>query len=399
MQIGGAAKDVFIIENEIEGGDRNGVALGSVRFLDANGADTRAATGVVWSGQDNCATNVGNQIPPTVGNYRVVAGARLVDITIARDRIRRMGLSGIGPVGVFDLVAAIETISIENLTISGNAIEGCLNWPLGDNGFGYGAISTPDVKALRVFDNSIVDFGATPGAANAWGVYVLFGELLEISRNRIVETRDFALTRTDEKGAPSTGRGGIAIAGVAPPSFTSNAVEASWAPADTTYVPAAISPAFEPGLPALRIENNVVRVACGMALAALGLGPFSILGNHLATGGPAPISEVAIATTVLLLNLGRPIEFDQPYDRYSGLYAARLGASNSLAAATLGASTDGTLLFANNVCQLEARASKEHGYTSVLAATSTMPCSPTTSARSDGPRDARFLRWTGSCSA
>jgi hypothetical protein len=308
---------VFIIENEIEGGDRNGVALGSVRFLDANGGDTGEATGVVWSGQDNCATNVGNQIPPTVGKFRVVAGARLLNITIARNRIRRMGLSGIGPVGVFDLVEAIETISIENLTISGNAIEGCLAWPLENNGFGYGAISTPDVKALRVFDNSIVDFGATPGAERAWGVFVLFGELVEISRNRILETRDFSLVDRDEKGAPSTGRGGIAIAGVAPLSFTSDAAIAKWAPADA-YVPAAISPAFEPGVPALRIENNTVRVACGMALEAVGLGPFSILGNHLATGGPVPVSGEAIATTVLLLNLGRPIEFDQPFDKVFG---------------------------------------------------------------------------------
>jgi hypothetical protein len=391
VQIGGASKDVFIIENEIEGGDRNGVGLGSVRFLDANGADTGAATGVVWSEQDNCATNVGNQIPPTVGKFRVVAGARLINITIARNRIRRMGLSGIGPVGVFDLVEAIETISIENLTISGNAIEGCLNWPLADNGFGYGAISTPDVKALRVFDNSIVDFGATPGAARAWAVYVLFGELVEISRNRIAETRDFALAERDEKGAPSTGRGGIAIAGVAPLSFTSNAAQASWAAVDTTYVPAAISPAFEPGLPALRIESNLVRVACGLALIAIGLGPYSILGNHLATGGSAPVSDVAIGTTVLLLNLGRPIEFDQPYSRFSEFYEARSSASNSLAAASLGASTNGTLLFSNNVCQLEARASKVHGYTSVLAATLDHVLFANNVCWVDGPRDTRLL--------
>ena len=70
VQIGGASKDVFIIENEIEGGDGNGVALGSVRFFDANGGDAGVATGVVWSGEDNCATNVGNQIPPTVGKYQ-----------------------------------------------------------------------------------------------------------------------------------------------------------------------------------------------------------------------------------------------------------------------------------------------------------------------------------------
>ena len=216
VQIAGASKDVFIIENEIEGGDGNGIALGSVRLLNADGVDTGVLTGVVMTPKDDCATTISNQIPGTIssggGKATVVAASRLINVTIARNRIRDMGLCGIGPVGFFDLAAAVEAISLENLTIAGNTIERSLNWPLAENAFGYGAICVPDVKVLRILDNAITDFGATPGAAHAWGILVLLAELAEISRNRVLETRDFALASSDAK-EEAGGRGGIAIAG------------------------------------------------------------------------------------------------------------------------------------------------------------------------------------------
>ena len=204
LQIAGASKDVFITENEIEGGDGNGIALGSVRLLNADGVDTGVLTGVVMTPKDDCATTVTNQIPGTIssggGKATVVAASRLINVTIARNRIRDMGLCGIGPVGFFDLAAAVEAISLENLTIAGNTIERSLNWPLAENALGYGAICVPDVKGLRILDNAITDFGATPGAAHAWGILVLLAELAEISRNRVLETRDFALASSDWKG-------------------------------------------------------------------------------------------------------------------------------------------------------------------------------------------------------
>jgi hypothetical protein len=375
VQIAGASKDVFVVENEIEGGGGNGVALGSVRLLDVNGGDTGILVGVVMTPEDDCATTVSNQIPKTIagGDYTVVAGARLINVTVARNRIRNMGLCGVGPVGFFDLATALEVVSMENLTIAGNAIERSLNWPLADNALGYGAICAPDVKGLRIFDNAITDFGATPGAAHAWGIFVLFGELVEISRNRVIETRDWALASSDEKEEAS-GRGGIVIAGVAPPSLVSTASYDSSAPGASTlaagnYVAAAVAPMFEPGLPALRIENNVVRVASGPALEAVGLGPFSTLGNQFATCGPMRISGSALATTVVLLNLGKAIEFDQAFNKYGDLYATKQASASRLGATALAASTNGTVLFANNVCQLEARASGEKGFSSVLVAT------------------------------
>ncbi len=403
VQIAGASKDVFMIENEIEGGDGNGIALGSVRLLNADGVDTGVLTGVVMTAKDDCATTISNQIPGTIssggGKATVVAASRLINVTIARNRIRDMGLCGIGPVGFFDLAAAVEAISLENLTIAGNTIERSLNWPLAENAFGYGAICVPDVKGLRILDNAITDFGASPGAAHAWGILVLLAELAEISRNRVLETRDFALASSDAKEGAG-GRGGIAIAGVAPPSFPSTATLDSWTPADSapsSFVPAAVAPAFEPGLPALRIDNNVVRVPAGLALEAVGLGPFSILGNHFATGGPTRISGSLPATTVLLLNIGAAIEFDQAFYKYAELYATKQASASHFSPATLAASTNGTVLFAKNVCQLEARASGQRGSPPSSSRASIMPYSPImcagSTARASGSR-----RSTPSCS-
>src|SRR6185437_15992961 len=53
IQIGGPSNDVYILENEIEGGSRNGITLGSFAILDANGNDTGQWTGVLITGEDD----------------------------------------------------------------------------------------------------------------------------------------------------------------------------------------------------------------------------------------------------------------------------------------------------------------------------------------------------------
>jgi hypothetical protein len=377
VQIAGGSKDIFIVENEIEGGSGNGVTLGSVTLLDANGGDSGVLAGAVLTEQDDCATTVTNQFPTTVPSGQtsltVVAGDLLANITIARNRIRNMGLCGIGPVGVFDLAKVLEVISLTNVSIVGNTIERTLQLSLASNGVGYGAIFIPDVVGLRIFDNAITDFGSSPGAPEAWGIVLLLAELAEISRNRVQETRDWTLASSGD-GVPASDRGGILVYGIGPPSFTSTASDALWAkaqPAAATenFVAAAVAPIFEPGIPALRVESNVVRVAVGRALEVLGFGPFSILGNHLGTGGTIPISGSLTGMTVLLLNLGTPIEFDLAANGFSGVASSQQTSAPAMGPKALAASTNGTVLFCNNICQLEARASGQRGTTSVLVAT------------------------------
>ena len=47
VQVGGPSNDVWIVENEIEGGVRNGITLGNIIYLDANGNGTGTLVGVL----------------------------------------------------------------------------------------------------------------------------------------------------------------------------------------------------------------------------------------------------------------------------------------------------------------------------------------------------------------
>jgi len=173
IHVGGPSRDVFIVENEIEGGSRNGITLGSFSILDATGGPASGLTGLLPNAPDPAAATFTLALPGSVvsGNSKgtIVAGGLLQNIQIARNRIRNMGLCGIGPVGFFNLLETIEVISVQNLTITGNAIAGSVQNQVlapkaGASLFGYGAICVPDVQNIIARDNTITDFGNVPGA-------------------------------------------------------------------------------------------------------------------------------------------------------------------------------------------------------------------------------------------
>jgi hypothetical protein len=379
---------------------RNGITLGSFVLLNSDGNDPGALTGVLATNPSS--DNITLQLPPrgvsgaTTGTP--VAGRGLQNIQIARNRIRNMGLCGIGPVGFFNLAQTLEVISIENLTIIGNTISGSLQDVVTPSSlFGYGAICIPDVQNLIIRDNTVTDFGNTPGAP-VCGVFVLNGELVDVSGNQILETRDWSAISGN---TPSTNgiHAGIMLMFVTPPGLNQAAVGSAWA--SSAAAGSLLAPLSQPGLPALRVENNVVRVALGLALEAVGFGPFSITGNHLSTGGAVSVvQEVLLAQqvqaqqlqapqeseqeqaqqeqqqqqrlpsggsgplTVAILNLGLAIELDTGVS-YGKLYA--YGTQSAFAATNnpLSNSSSGAVLFANNICQLEARASGVTGFASV----------------------------------
>ncbi len=98
-------------------------------------------------------------------------------------------MCGIGPVGFFNLNGVAEVISLENVLIAENLILNTLtrNVLAADTGstpHGYGAISLPDVVNLMVRDNIINNYGVRPGA-EVCGIYIYYGEAVEISRNQI----------------------------------------------------------------------------------------------------------------------------------------------------------------------------------------------------------------------
>ncbi|MCU1252355.1 MAG: hypothetical protein JWQ49_5384 [Edaphobacter sp.] len=314
IQIGGPSRSVFVMDNLILSGRGNGITLGSFDVLDTNGNDTGSTIGVLVLPEDPCSTTgtlqPPSQVPPGSGTPggSIVAGGPLLDILIDHNRILNMGLCGIGPVGFFNLRATFEIISIENLTITSNTItnvllrdtasistfgtqnSGAADTPAGTNATTasfssvgtviagtstpYGAISAAFVENLVIRDNAITNFGAEPGMT-ANDIFVLIGEMVEINRNQILETRDWTQSTPNQTTANPGGiHGGIVIAVATPPSVT-----------NTTSLTSISKTFFEPGLPALRVEENVVRVALGQAFVAIGFGPFAISNNHFTCGG------------------------------------------------------------------------------------------------------------------
>jgi hypothetical protein len=378
IQIGGPSTDVYILENEIEGGSRNGITLGSYTILDANGGDTGIWTGVVIIIDGCCTVTLqppDNPTQPPGGS--IVAGGILVNIQIHRNRIRNMGLCGIGPVGFFDLATTLEIITIVGLKITSNGISRTLLRdlaPLTDktkNFIGYGAICVPDVQGLTIYDNTITDFGAQPGVG-VCGIFVLHGEMIDISRNQILETRDW--NGAIKEATASTGaRGGIVIILGTPPTFPQPLDSSLWGYTKASAVGTAnatSAPIYEPGLPAVRVEHNVVRVPLNYALAILGIGPFSIVNNHLACGGLVQSAGTQIAQTVLILNLGTAIETVSASSRPSNVFTDAKGQYTGLASTPSSQNVSGgTVLFTDNMCHLEATASLQKEIASVVIVT------------------------------
>jgi Family of unknown function (DUF6519) len=365
LQIAGPSVDVFVLDNEIDGAGRNGITLGSVSIVDDDGKPTDTVTGVTIQVPGPCDSTITLTIPGTTSDGqdggRVVASGKLLNIQICRNRIRHTGLCGIGPVGFFNLVEKQEVISIENLTIGANTISSTLLGEraaaaVGSATTGYGAICVPDVENLIIRDNDVTDFGRRPGDTGC-GIFVLHGEMVEISRNHVLEARDW--TEQQEETLSGGLRGGIILLTVTPPTL-----EALTSFSDTSTVTTEQAPVYLPHLPALRAAENSVRVALGNALGAVGYGPFAIVNNHLATGGTVKTETLSIGETVLILNLSLSFEAQAPAGKYTQLnggvypYASNLGRAASIPSC-------GAVLFTNNTCQLEARVSGQHCLASV----------------------------------
>jgi len=397
IHIAGPSKNVYIVENEIVGGMGNGVTLGNFIVLDDTGADTWKVTPAMWEPEQQCSSGGTTQVPgsTTTGDgttSKIGAGGIIKNLYIDRNRIHKTGMAGIGVIGFWNLHATLEIIRIENLSIIGNAIEHTMlrrmvNVHASSSGYAYGAISLADVENLTIRDNTITDFGYTPGA-DVCGIFVLHGQVVEISRNQIRETRDWQDSSLARMAPAGDTRVGIMLYIVTPPALEG----AGWNGALNGLTISKTDfgddlrfrekPLYEPGLPALRLQENVVRVAFGLALKAYGYGPFSIVGNHFASGGPQgdksirPYDLTYSASgyeskgnddplLVSIMNLGLAIE---DIDQGNGFAAMRdtLESNDGFdTGRNLADASSGAVLFTNNTCQLEALMSGVRGLASV----------------------------------
>ena len=306
LHIGSTSEHIRVLNNLIHTGIGNGITLGSVVVRNLDDLDLGIAIGWLVDADDLCSPcRPGNTYIPPGQRYqdedlspqRVSAGDPLKEIHINGNRIFNMGLNGIGVAGFFNLDEEDEFISVERLIIIGNEIRQCLWRPLAViptemiNSMGYGGISLADVENLMIQDNLIEDNGPSY-LEPICGAFILHGEGIDISRNRILNNG--AQTERPVTEAKQGQRGGINVVfGVAP---TDN-IEIF-----TQELPR------QNGVPAIKIHDNIVSTPLGRALSLIALGPASIVNNQFTSRGVLPLGSPLppsfIATTVAILNLG-----------------------------------------------------------------------------------------------
>ena len=307
IQLGGTCERVHVVDNVIQGGNGQGIVLGSIVVVDENGDDTGNLIGGVIIIDDPCfPCDPGDiVIPPDGGGNggtRNVSAGPLYEIYIERNRILDMGLDGIGVIGFWDLEGADEMINVERLTIANNEIRFCLQRSLAPipaamrNFMGYGGIALADVEYLVIRENVIEDNGPD-FVQPVCGIFVLHAEGADITANRI--RNNGAKTGEPLETAKDGERGGIIVIFAIAPAVPTNVGLLNF------QVPNA---PVQNGVPALRVHHNIVSTPLGQALAATALGPVSVHANTLTTHGVVPgrqqLSPGTIATTVVILNLG-----------------------------------------------------------------------------------------------
>ncbi len=319
IQIGGGSIDVTVRENLIEGGNGNGITLGSISYISQ--ADTAilatnykavslrmlrkpiSAAGITidpngcihWGGGGNPTGPDGNPLTP-------VSDGMLQDIRIVDNEITTMGGNGIAtidqPTGLQGtlLIAGLE-ITHNRITLNtvidrtGNVVAGTI-LP------GRGGISLLLAEYVTILDNFIEGNGHDY-TRSICGIWAAEANGILIERNQILENGPrTSLIQPLEPGP----RGGIIL-------------ELVHQPSPLAYLRTA---AVEDGFPALRVHDNVVVSASGPALAAMVLGVTSVQDNQFTcTGLDQPSTSpytldiwrsVTGGATVFLLDIGKIAE-------------------------------------------------------------------------------------------
>lgn len=378
LHLAGGCDRVRVINNLIFNGIGNGITLGSVdkkqtalnpSAQDADSSQLFVRDFTAWrvARIDPCGPRPAMIPNPPFGvaalPFQLVAGAALSDILIERNRIFRMGDSGIAVDGFFDLNVLCEMISVSGLTIIGNEISHCLNrtpepiQPKMVDFQGYGGIALAAVYDLVVRDNVIEDNGPDQ-LEPICGIFVLRGNGMDIERNRIFNNgaRNVRPLTQVKLGR----RGGINIAyAIAPRRIVT-------APASAIARLSRPAP-FSHGLPAVKIHDNIVSVPLGQALVVTAVGPVAVTDNHFTSLGIVPRSDsVSLQpATVDIKNLGVSSElWYQPVSYVAMRQAvqpptgapsvdANLAVQPSLGGAQLGQYlANGNVLFCDNQCEL-----------------------------------------------
>ena len=148
---------------------------------------------------------------------------------------------------------------------------------------------------LNVHHNDILNNGQSH-ISPICGIYVLHGEGVEISDNRIINNGE-KFSGNNGNEMPGA-RSGIHLVYAITPTvslFPDNKREGY---------------PRQNGVPAAKIHNNIVSHPVGRALTINALGPVSVTDNQLTSRGVLEGRASAIGSTVSILNLGLSNEFN-----------------------------------------------------------------------------------------
>lgn len=294
IQIGGQSERIRIEDNRIEGGNGNGITLGSLLpprgtqgpdivifvppwiTIDEDGCVKVTPGGTVTiPGQDT------REPPQSAGPLR--------DIRIRDNDILDHGGSGVTVAHWFiarpdDDIGTLDDIEIDEVEIDDNRIIGCMQVGLAsalpvDAAFnsGYGGIALSSATDTRIHNNEIRDCGGS-GRSPICGIFIRFAERLQIRENRISDNgRPASLTDPLLVG----NIGGIVLSHV-------DGVEPELGRA-LREVPAAL------------IAGNTVVAPEGRALELVGSGQMLVQGNAFTSHGNN-IGGVILLLLFTLLN-------------------------------------------------------------------------------------------------
>ena len=327
IQIAGDTSDVEIRGNRIFGGFGHGITLGSLAWIPETGGPLQnlgVAPGFTTN-EEGCPTHNPDPsvAPPVVRNgitFNFQTMGELDNIRIIDNRIENMQANGISVLTLNRLTMEggdTDLITVNNLVIERNRIvnnlqafvvlqaasqvtkatagakagqEEALGQLLLPANLPAAAILLSDGENITIRDNEIRDNGANDPQVIT-GIAIGFGNNVLIQGNRIQGNG----LKAPGASAPRFGTAGgivVFLAGIAanaPPDLSGNITSLNGS--------------------SLRVLNNVVEQANGVALAARATGPVAIENNYFESRGNNNTSQSPNQTyTVFVVNTGLPWE-------------------------------------------------------------------------------------------
>ncbi|WP_270731630.1 DUF6519 domain-containing protein [Shimia sp. Alg240-R146] len=270
LHIGGTSSDVIIRDNDIIGGKGNGVTLGHIEWEASD--STISVTPWTWwfdvtINAAGCFVFDFGITPPSVSvdlTWEPVSGGDIDSLTIERNTISDMGLSGISVFYFFDLSQNEDYISLSDVRITDNVICNNLTGDLSTPGLtraytqGFGGITLAAVDDLVIDRNRICDNG-THSEAPICGVFVLYAEGADLHNNEIYNN--------GLAGADAPGRFGGVNIGWCVTRYENARLETDGAVASRKA--------------ALCMSQNFIDSPNGQALKVVALGPVMVANNRM----------------------------------------------------------------------------------------------------------------------